>query len=62
LVTNGTALVGYGHLQAGASSPLTSPVIDRARFNRVETDEGELLLHAAQSHEQEDRLDLVTAL
>jgi len=56
------SLIGYGHLQAGASSPLTSPVDDRARFNRVESDEGEPLLHAALPHEQEDRLDLVTGL
>ena len=50
-------------LQAGAASPLTSPAEGRARFNRVEFDEGEPLLHAAaKSHEQEDRLDLVIGL
>ena len=33
-------------LQAGAESPLTSPALGRAGFNRVETDEGEPLLRA----------------
>ena len=34
-------------LQAGAESPLTSPALGRAGFNRVETDEGEPLLRVA---------------
>ena len=33
-------------LQAGAASPLTSPAMSRARFNRVESDEGMPPLHA----------------
>ena len=50
-------------LQAGAASPLTSPVMNRARFNRVGSDEGMPPLHAvAFSRNEEDRLGLVNCL
>jgi hypothetical protein len=53
-------------LQVGAASPLTSSAMRRTRFNRVETDEGLPLLHAAVSffngENKEDRLGLVNSL